>query len=138
LLKKRNQTCLYVGYNRTYTRLKDAIAASSAYDTIYIDDEIREEPSPLIIKHPLEIIGKGSDGKIRLNAIEIQCPTVRISNVCLRPSSYRPQNPLPTVLKVGFVHICEVLKDDLLLWDELFIFKLFFLQASSFIKFDFI
>lgn len=100
LIKKRSQKVLHVGHGPVFSRLKDAIAASSAFDTIYIHDETKDEQTPLIIKHPIEIIGMGTEGRIRLNAIEVHCPAVRISNVLLRPSSYRAPNPLSTVLKV--------------------------------------
>lgn len=104
-IKKRTQKQFYVGADRPFRRLRNAIAVSSAYDSIYVEEDVREETSPLLIQHPLEIIGRGKEEKIRLNAVEIQCPTVRLSNVLIRPSSYRPQNPPPSVLKVcGRIH----------------------------------
>ncbi|KAG5848070.1 hypothetical protein ANANG_G00094490 [Anguilla anguilla] len=68
-----------------------ALSAAGPYDRVVLHPGVYEEQAEVILRVPVEIVGKGKLGEVTLLAcMDQQCPTARLCNLVLMPAWFSP------------------------------------------------
>ncbi|KFZ56124.1 F-box only protein 10 [Podiceps cristatus] len=85
--KCRRRLC--VGAGGEFSSLRAALAAASPYDRLVLLPGVHEEPSEVLLKVPVEVVGQGKLGDVALLvSIDQHCPTARLCNVVFMPARF--------------------------------------------------
>ncbi|NXK48935.1 FBX10 protein, partial [Chauna torquata] len=89
--RRRDRRLLRVGAGCEFDSLRAALAAASPHDRVVLLPGVHEEPSEVLLKVPVEVVGQGKLGDVVLLAsIDQHCPTARLCNVVFMPARFTP------------------------------------------------
>ncbi|XP_077003781.1 F-box only protein 10 isoform X4 [Tamandua tetradactyla] len=89
--RRRERRTLSVGPGHEFDSLGSALVMASLYDRIVLFPGVYEEQGEIILKVPVEIIGRGKLGEVALLAsIDQHCSTTRFCNLIFMPAWFSP------------------------------------------------
>ncbi|KAJ8385151.1 hypothetical protein AAFF_G00192020 [Aldrovandia affinis] len=87
--KDRRTWCVGAGFE--HETLRGALSVAGPYDRVVLHPGVYEEQTEVVLKVPVEIIGKGKLGEVALLvSIDQQCPTARLCNLVFMPAWFSP------------------------------------------------
>nr|XP_028568096.1 F-box only protein 10 isoform X1 [Podarcis muralis] len=89
--RKKDRRVLCVGPGCEFENLRSALVSACAYDRIVLLPGVYEEQGEVLLKVPVEIIGRGKLGDVALLvSFDQHCPTVRLCNLVFMPAWFTP------------------------------------------------
>lgn len=89
--RRKERRTLSVGLGHEFDSLGSALAMAGLYDRIVLFPGVYEEPGEIILKVPVEIVGRGKLGEVVLLAsIEQHCSTTHLCNLVFMPAWFSP------------------------------------------------
>ncbi|MBN3326107.1 FBX10 protein, partial [Atractosteus spatula] len=89
--RRKDRKVHHVGPGHEHQSLRGALGAAGAYDRVLLHPGVYEEQSELVLKLPVEIVGKGKLGEVALLvSFDQQCPTARLCNLVFMPAWFSP------------------------------------------------
>ncbi|XP_069047761.1 F-box only protein 10 [Lepisosteus oculatus] len=89
--RRKDRKVHHVGAGHEHQSLRGALGAAGAYDRVLLHPGVYEEQSELVLKLPVEIVGKGKLGEVALLvSFDQQCPTARLCNLVFMPAWFSP------------------------------------------------
>uniref|UniRef100_A0A8D0L6I4 F-box protein 10 n=1 Tax=Sphenodon punctatus TaxID=8508 RepID=A0A8D0L6I4_SPHPU len=89
--RRKDRRVLCVGPGCEFDNLRSALASASTYDRIVLLPGVYEEHSEIVLKVPVEIMGRGKLGDVALLvSMDQHCPTMRLCNLVFMPAWFTP------------------------------------------------
>ncbi|MBN3310242.1 FBX10 protein, partial [Amia calva] len=89
--RKKDRKVIHVGLGLEHESLRSALASAGVYDRVVLHPGVYEEQSELVLKVPVEIVGRGKLGEVALLvSFDQQCPTARLCNLVFMPAWFSP------------------------------------------------
>ncbi|XP_064190544.1 F-box only protein 10 [Anguilla rostrata] len=89
--RRQSRRAWHAGPGREHETLRGALSAAGPYDRVVLHPGVYEEQAEVILRVPVEIVGKGKLGEVTLLAcMDQQCPTARLCNLVLMPAWFSP------------------------------------------------
>ncbi|KAI1883716.1 hypothetical protein AGOR_G00234410 [Albula goreensis] len=89
--RKKDRRTWRVGAGFEHETLRAALSVVGAYDRVVLFPGVYEEQTEVVLKVPVEIVGKGKLGEVALLvSIDQQCPTARFCNLVFMPAWFSP------------------------------------------------
>ncbi|XP_048827793.1 F-box only protein 10 [Brienomyrus brachyistius] len=89
--RRKDRRVWHVGVGCELESLRGALSVAGPFDRIVLQPGVYEEQTELLLKLPVEIVGRGRLGEVALLvSIEQQCPTARLCNLVLMPAWFSP------------------------------------------------
>uniref|UniRef100_A0A3B3SQ97 F-box protein 10 n=1 Tax=Paramormyrops kingsleyae TaxID=1676925 RepID=A0A3B3SQ97_9TELE len=89
--RRKDRRVWHVGAGCELESLRGALSVAGPFDRVVLHPGVYEEQTELLLKLPVEIVGRGRLGEVALLvSIEQQCPTARLCNLVLMPAWFSP------------------------------------------------
>ncbi|KPP56642.1 hypothetical protein Z043_125725, partial [Scleropages formosus] len=89
--RRKDRRVWHVGAGGELETLRGALTVAGPYDRVVLHPGVYEEQTEVVLKVPVEVVGRGKLGEVALLvSIEQQCPTARLCNLVLMPAWFSP------------------------------------------------